>query len=335
MTPAKHTPAVQPPQPPRLPRVVKAVRISTVLVPTQIQQRALVATAKYVELAGQLFNRRFPMPNVAFDLRGRTAGQAFWEQNLLRYNAVLLIENIADFETDTIPHEVAHLIARQVFGKKIASHGDEWKRVMRAFGVSPSRCHAYDVTNSAVGGLASYTCDCGKLFPLGPRRSKTARAGRLTCRACKGKLRPVGSAAGTTAAVRPTSPRPAPPTPVPARAPAPTQARPPAPVRRPTPPASSGASPRAATPAMLQFALTIAHQLGIALQPEHTASFEACSTFISQFKRSSPTGATSLKAPSEKQLQFARDLARRKGLLLGADVLCDSVKMSAWLTANR
>ena len=86
---------------------------------------------------------------------------------------------------------------------------------------------------------------------------------------------------------------------------------------------------------MLQFALAIAHQLGIALQPEHTANFEACSVFISQFKRSGPAGASPVKAPSEKQLQFARDLARRKGLLLGADVLCDSVKMSAWLTANR
>jgi hypothetical protein len=86
---------------------------------------------------------------------------------------------------------------------------------------------------------------------------------------------------------------------------------------------------------MLQFALTLAHKLGIALQPEHTASFEACADFLNRFKSVGGGGAAGVRPPSEKQLQFARDLARRKGLLLGAEVLSDATRMSAWLTANR
>ncbi len=86
---------------------------------------------------------------------------------------------------------------------------------------------------------------------------------------------------------------------------------------------------------MLQFALTIAHKLGIALQPEHTASFDACADFINRFKNTGSGGSAGIRPPSEKQLQFAHDLARRKRLLLGADTLCDANRMSAWLTANR
>lgn len=340
------TSAYASPNPIRLPRVVKAVRTRAEMVPVVIQQRALHTTAKYLELARQKFNRNFPMPDVAFDLRGRTAGQAFYTKNLIRYNAVLLVENIADFESDTIPHEVAHLIARQVFGLDIASHGDEWKRVMRVFGVDPSRCHNYDITNSAVGGVHEYTCNCGKKFPLSTRRSKTARAGRLTCRTCKSVLRPVGSPAPAAVpmpmhpAVR-QAPTPSrapsrPPVPVarsaPLRTPAPAPKLPSTPYRPPTPVAGSS---RPATPPMLQFALTIAHKLGIALQAENTVSFEACADFINRFKNTEGVGGAGIRPPSEKQLQFAHDLARRKGLLLGADVLCDANRMSAWLTANR
>jgi hypothetical protein len=88
---------------------------------------------------------------------------------------------------------------------------------------------------------------------------------------------------------------------------------------------------RQATPAMLQYALTLADKLGIALLPEHVGSFAACSDFINRFKGASPAA----RAPSDKQLQYARDIARRKGLALGADVLADAGKLSAWLTANR
>lgn len=336
------------PNPIRLPRVVKAVRTRAEMVPVLIQQRALHATAKFIELARQKFNRNFPMPEVAFDLRGRTAGQAFLHKNLIRYNAVLLVENIAKFESNTIPHEVAHLIAHQVFGPTISGHGDEWKRVMHIFGVDPSRCHNYDITNSAVGGVHEYTCNCGKNFPLSARRSKSARAGRLVCRACKSVLRPVGGPAPAAAPMplRPAMRPPVVPPRVPSRPAVPTPVVRPVPTRMPTPapkspsapykpPAPAIGNPRPATPAMLQFALTLAHKLGIALQPEHTANFDACADFINRFKSAGSGGGAGIRAPSEKQLQFAHDLARRKGLLLGADVLCDANRMSAWLTANR
>lgn len=322
-----------------LPRVVKAVRTKAPPVPRDVQFRALQTTARYVLLARQLYGKNFPMPTVAFDLRGKTAGQAFLGRNLIRYNAVLLVENEADFEADTIPHEVAHLIADQVYGRAIAAHGTQWQSVMHRFGVTPRRTHDYDVSNSTVGGIHRYVCGCGTVFQLGPRKHKQAARGLIACRKCGGRLRLEGTPPQATpvAPVPRTPVRPGPaatpwrPTARPAispRPPAPPTPRTPVPVPVRTP------TVRPATPAQLQYALSLAHRLGIALQQEHIASFEQCSSFIERYK---VVGAAkpAQSSPSERQLQYARDIARRKGLTLAADVLSDSRKLSAWIDQNR
>jgi SprT protein len=47
----------------------------------------------------------------------------------------------------TVPHEMAHLIAYAVFGTRIKPHGHEWKYVMRVLGKEPNRCHRLDTTS--------------------------------------------------------------------------------------------------------------------------------------------------------------------------------------------
>jgi len=320
---------------PTLPRVVKAVRTSAKPVPASVQLAALQTTARFVELARTRYGRAFPMPTVAFDLRGKTAGQAFLNQNMIRYNAVLLTENQAEFDAQTIPHEVAHLIAHQLYGAKISGHGPEWQKVMRDFGVQPRRCHSYDVTNSAVGGVHQYTCRCNKTFALTAKRHKKAQRGGLICRKCRSTLRPIGAATTTpipaaSAVVQPTLPlqplRPSRPT---VRVAPPPSSVPPKPT--PVPPKTSREL-RPATPAMLQFALSLAHKLGIALQAEHVSSFDSCADFINRFKGA--TAVPSANPPSDAQLKYARDIARRKGLSLSPNVLGDRTSLSAWLKAN-
>jgi SprT protein len=306
-----------------LPRVVKAVRTRAPAVPRDMQVRALETTAKYIRMARQLFGQAFPMPDVAFDLRGRTAGQAFLGKNLIRLNAVLLMENEKEFHEGTIPHEVAHHVADIVYGRNISAHGPEWRSVMVKFGIAPRRCHSYDVSNSVVGGTHRYVCGCKKVHNLGARKHKQAAAGRLICKICRKTLRPEHANGVQTSPTPPMS--------------RPVSVRTPPRVTLPTP-SFTGSVPapavRPATPAMQQFALVLANRLGIALLPEHVGSFEQCSAFIDKHKVLTKP-VTGTQEPSARQLDYAYSIANRKGLLIPPDVLADGRKISNWISQNK
>lgn len=73
--------------------------------------------------AEDFFKRRFPRPEVSFRLRGLKAGVAHLQENKLRFNLQLYRENREDFLRQTVAHEVAHLVAHQLFGPRIQPHG--------------------------------------------------------------------------------------------------------------------------------------------------------------------------------------------------------------------
>ncbi len=86
------------------------------------------------------------LPRIKWDLRGTTAGRAYYHENLIRLNPVLLQENTERFVVRTPAHEAAHLIAFRLHGANIAPHGGEWQRVCWAIGIPATRCHSYDVS---------------------------------------------------------------------------------------------------------------------------------------------------------------------------------------------
>lgn len=94
--------------------------------------------------AEKLFGRSFPQPTVVVKDIGTTAGQAWYRENKLLFSETLYVQNENDFLRDTVVHEIAHLIAGQLFGWAIQPHGLEWKAVMLRLGVNPTRCHCYD-----------------------------------------------------------------------------------------------------------------------------------------------------------------------------------------------
>lgn len=72
-------------------------------------------------------------------------------ENLLRFNLQLYRENSEDFLKQTVPHEVAHLVAHQLFGDRIQPHGEEWQLIMRGvYELPPHRCHNYAVKRRTV-----------------------------------------------------------------------------------------------------------------------------------------------------------------------------------------
>ncbi|QLC74387.1 SprT family zinc-dependent metalloprotease [Pseudomonas sp. LPB0260] len=140
--------------------------------------------------AENFFKRSFRRPEVSFKLRGQKAGVAHLTENKLRFNPQLYRENQEDFLRQTVAHEVAHLIAHQLFGATIRAHGEEWQLIMRGvYQLPPNRCHSYEVQRSRVSRFI-YRCSCPQgEFPFSSQRhSLVAKGRRYYCRRCKATL---------------------------------------------------------------------------------------------------------------------------------------------------
>ncbi|WP_120993059.1 SprT family zinc-dependent metalloprotease [Stutzerimonas urumqiensis] len=140
--------------------------------------------------AEAFFQRRFTRPEVSLRLRGQKAGVAHLHDNLLRFNAQLYAENREHFLRQTVPHEVAHLVAHQMFGGGIRPHGEEWQAIMRGvYGLPPSRCHSYAIAPRRSTRYL-YRCDCeDQAFPFtAQRHALVARGRRYFCRRCRATL---------------------------------------------------------------------------------------------------------------------------------------------------
>ena len=136
------------------------------------------------------FKRPFKRPVVSFKLRGQKAGVAHLHENLLRFNPQLYRENSEDFLRQTVPHEVAHLVAHQLFGERIAPHGEEWQLIMRGvYELPPNRCHTYAIKRRSATRYI-YRCPCPDSdFAFSAQRHALVKQGRgYLCRRCRNTL---------------------------------------------------------------------------------------------------------------------------------------------------
>jgi len=142
------------------------------------------------QLADIFFKQRFKRPEVSLKLRGQKAGVAHLDQNLLRFNEQLYRANTEHFLQQTVAHEVAHLVAHQLFGPRIQPHGEEWQLIMRGvYELPPDRCHNYEVARRQVSRFI-YRCECPERdFPFTGQRHALVRKGRrYFCRSCRATL---------------------------------------------------------------------------------------------------------------------------------------------------
>jgi len=161
----------------------------------ELVQRTEACTRKLLARAERRFERQMPKAEIRFDLRGRSAGLVLFAPRRppeIRYNLQLLAENEEEFLARTVPHEVAHLVVRELFGSETRPHGREWKAVMGVFGADPSRCHDYDVSRSQVRRLPRfpYHCGCRQHELTSIRHRRILNGQSYFCRACKQPLRP-------------------------------------------------------------------------------------------------------------------------------------------------
>lgn len=164
--------------------------------PQQLRSQAEDAVRQAEQRAREFYRLDLPAAALDFSLRGRCAGQAGVDGNgraWLRINLQLLAENRADYLTQTIPHEVAHLVVNwQTRSKqrRPRPHGKEWQAVMAdCFGLKASRCHSYPTTAARVVPRPFlYACNCREHRLTAIMHQRIARSVRVFCKACRTTL---------------------------------------------------------------------------------------------------------------------------------------------------
>lgn len=107
------------------------------------EECATVAWARFCKIYPKLSG--FTMP--IFEISNRmtvTAGTCYWDDRKIKLSASLMIENMADFKRVIIPHELAHQVSFDLYGKDTDIHGPKWQGIMIAYGLPPDRCHSLE-----------------------------------------------------------------------------------------------------------------------------------------------------------------------------------------------
>lgn len=126
---------------------------------------------------------------VFFDKKSRSvAGTANFEKRELNFNMKLAEENEEEFLKETVGHEVAHIVAHQVFGKN-CKHNKNWKYIMVKMGLKPEIYHKF-ITAKPVRRKVqkfSYSCECGRgvhKISKNLHTKITKGSGKAYCRKC-------------------------------------------------------------------------------------------------------------------------------------------------------
>lgn len=160
--------------------------------PTTQQETAI--NAKVAEVLAKLsdrLNKPLKVPLIRYDLKGSVAGKANARE--LWLNLELLNTEWDDMLNNTLPHELAHVVVRQVWGNEPKGHGHEWQMIMRMLGLTPTRCHSYEYKPARVHSRDhKYECDCRTYTGTSHRATKMASGWVYVCSRCKGEVRYVG-----------------------------------------------------------------------------------------------------------------------------------------------
>ncbi len=107
------------------------------------REAAVLAWSRFVKL----YPRVGEMPSIIFNRRLKTtAGRCSYTEREIDLSPSLMAENIREFKEIIIPHELAHMVAWDIY--KDGGHGPDWKSVMLAYGIPAERCHSLSSAES-------------------------------------------------------------------------------------------------------------------------------------------------------------------------------------------
>jgi SprT protein len=108
----------------------------------------------------------------------------------IRYNLQMASLQPERFLSETVTHEVAHLLTWLLHGRNARPHGPEWQSMMRFLGIeSPRRCHDFRGGEPARRQRRwSYRCACRTHHLSTTRHNRIQKGARYQCAACGGAL---------------------------------------------------------------------------------------------------------------------------------------------------
>lgn len=169
---------------------------------SELQAQCISKAQQSLTLANSYFDADFSYDKILFDLRGKSAGQFIVKPHgkhvdlILRFNGELLGRYADAFIEEVVPHECAHLVVYQYYGriirgKRVLPHGREWKSVMSTvMKLTPNIRHNFDVAPSTRKQF-TYSCRClDRLHQLSViRHNKVVkRQSNYLCKVCKTQL---------------------------------------------------------------------------------------------------------------------------------------------------
>lgn len=147
-----------------------------------------------------ILQKKYPQNNLklieySFKQMGRVAGRAWSRENRIEINPDYCLNGeLEKMISVTIPHEIAHVVSYQVYGRAGFGHGYYWKSIMINLGLEPLRCHNFNMEGvklRKVNKPHKYTCGCtGMVHNMTNLRNKQIESGRtFVCTKCKVKIR--------------------------------------------------------------------------------------------------------------------------------------------------
>jgi len=126
-------------------------------------------------------------PTILFNQRGKIAGSALLQRNTLKFHPKILAQNEQHYLEHVVPHEVAHLIVWQRYGK-VAPHGQHWQYIMtQIFNLPADRTHSYNTDNIGIKSF-DYQCQCTVVKFSTRRHNQVLKGARYLCRSCRSEL---------------------------------------------------------------------------------------------------------------------------------------------------
>lgn len=164
-----------------------------IMLSAELQHQAQQALQAYIDQASKHFLHQFRQPQLSYKLRGKCAGKAYLTRWEIRLNPVLFAENPQAFLNEVLPHEIAHLLTYQLFGK-VKPHGVEWRSLMReVFHLQPKTTHSFDVSTVQGTGYA-YLCQCQTHYLTIRRHNKVLKgSANYRCTRCQQELQFTGN----------------------------------------------------------------------------------------------------------------------------------------------
>jgi SprT protein len=163
-----------------------------------LQQREVLDRCEhFIRAAEASFGKKFVRIPVLFDLSGSSAGmyKVYGKRRWIRFNPWIFSKHYGVNLKDTVPHEVAHYIVDDVYGRRAKPHGAQWQTLMAEFGADPGVTFNLDLTGvpRRVQRTHPYQCGCEVHQVSSTRHNRIVRGkGSYYCRKCEGELQYAG-----------------------------------------------------------------------------------------------------------------------------------------------